>query len=60
MITNNLHSSLNIIMVIKKGRDGWDVEHAWGYEKWAGNLGKKRSLGRPGIRWEDNIEMDLK
>jgi len=26
---------------------------------WWGNLRRKRSLGRPRHRWEDNIKMDL-
>ena len=26
---------------------------------WCGNLRDKRPLGRLGIRWEDNIKMDL-
>jgi hypothetical protein len=38
--------------------------HVWGMGHmytgfWWGNMRGKRSLGRPRLRWEDNIQMDL-
>jgi hypothetical protein len=30
------------------------------YRVWVGNPEEKRPLGRPRLRWEDGIEMDLR
>jgi len=43
--------------------DRWGTWQVWGRgevytESWLGNL-RKRPLGRPGDKWEDNIKMDL-
>jgi hypothetical protein len=61
---NYLYSSPNIVRVIKS-RMGW-VGDAARMRKgkactsfWCGNLRKKRPLGRPRLRWEDNVKMDL-
>ena len=64
---NILYSSPNIVQVIKSRRMRWG---GWGY---VGHMGKRRGayrilvgkpegrgpLGRPRLRWEDNIKMDL-
>ena len=62
---NDLYSSPNIVWVIKSRRMRWarHVERM-GEERdvYRVLLGKpegKRSLGRPGRRWVDNIRMDL-
>jgi hypothetical protein len=38
-------------------------EHLWGekgaYRVWVGNTKRKRPLGRPRRRWEDNIKTDI-
>ena len=36
------------------------AERRGAYRIWVGKPERKRSLGRPGGRWEDNIKMDLK
>ena len=62
---NDLHTSLNIIRVIKSRRMRW-VEHvariwdrrgAYGVLVWTPE--GKRPLEVPRLRWEDNIKMDL-
>jgi hypothetical protein len=35
------------------------VIHLGIYRFWWGNLREKGALERPGLRWEDNIKMDL-
>jgi hypothetical protein len=39
--------------VVRMGRRGTNVDYLWGSQK------AKRSLGRPGRWWVDNIKMDL-
>ena len=63
---NDLHSSPNIVRVIKSRRMRW-AEHAarMGEERGVYRvlLGKpegKRPLGRPRLRWVNNISMDQK
>jgi hypothetical protein len=68
---NNLHSSPNIIRVIKSRRMRWAghvarmSEGRGAYGVLVGRPEGRRPLGRPidrridGHRWEDNIEMDL-
>jgi hypothetical protein len=58
--------SQNIIRVIRSRRVRW-VEHATrmgeirnSYKILIGKYERKRPLGRPTLRWEDNIIMDLK
>jgi hypothetical protein len=65
---HNLHSSSSIIIMIKSRRMRW----AWNVARmgvkrnaYTSNIlvGKpegKRPLGRPGRRWVDNINMDLR
>ena len=62
---NDLYSSPNIVRVIKLRRIKW-VEHVarMGYRRGlfsvlVGKPERKRPLGRPRRRWEDNIKMDL-
>jgi hypothetical protein len=49
--------------IIKKDEMGetygiyWERKSA--YMGFVGKLGGKRSLGRPTLRWEDNIKMDF-
>jgi len=61
---NNLYSSLSIVRVIKSSTR-W-VRHVARigekrgvYRVLVGKPERKRPLGRPGRRWEDNIKMDL-
>jgi hypothetical protein len=62
---NNLYSSPNIVREIKSRRMRWAghvarVGEGRGvYRILAGKPGGKRPLGRPRLRWEDNIKMDL-
>jgi len=61
---NDLHSSPNIARVIKSRRMRWTGNEArMGksrglYRVVVGKPEGKRPLGRPGRRWEENIEMD--
>jgi len=62
---NDLYSSPNIFRVIKSRKMGWagDVvpmgERRGVYRVLVGKPERKRQLGRPGRRWENNIKMDL-
>jgi len=63
---NDMYSSPNIVRLIKSRRMKWaaHIAHVWRRGEmyvgfWWGNLGGKRPLGRPRLRWEDNINMDL-
>jgi hypothetical protein len=62
---NDLYSSPNIFRVIKSRKIGWaeDVarmgERRGVYRVLVGKPKGKSPLGRPGRRWENNIEMDL-
>ena len=62
---NDLYSSPNIVRVIKPRRNRWAVYVArMGEEKsvfkvLVGKPERKRPLGRPRRRWEDNFKMDL-
>ena len=61
----DLYSSPNIFRIIKSRRIGWAGHVArmgdrkGAYRVMVGKPGEKRPLGRPGLRWEDNIKMDL-
>jgi hypothetical protein len=63
---NNLHSSLNIVPVIKSRRMRWAghvarmVEGRGVYRVLVGKPEGRRPLGRFRHRWEDNIKMDLR
>jgi hypothetical protein len=63
---NDLYSSPNIVRVIKSRRMIWAGHVArmgkgrGVYRVLVGNPERKRPLGRPGRRWEDNIKVDLK
>ena len=61
-----LYASSNIIQVIKSRRPRW-AGHVAGIEEvrgaYRGLMGKpegRRPLGRPRLRWEDNIKTDLR
>ena len=62
---NDLYSSPNIVRVIKSKRIRWAghvasmVETRGVYRVLVGKPEGKRPLGRPWLRWEDNIKMDL-
>ena len=59
---NNLHSSLNIVPVIKlrwAGHIAHMGERRGVYRVLVGKPKEKRPLGRPRHRWEYNIKMDL-
>ena len=62
---NDLHSSPNIVRVIKSRRMRWAghvacMEEGRGVHKvLVGKSEGRRQLGRPRRRWEDNIKMDL-
>ena len=62
---NNLHSSPNIVRVIKSRRMRWvwhiasTGERSGVYRVLVGILEGKRPLGRPRCGWEDNIKIDL-
>ena len=59
---SDLYSLPNIVRVVKSRRMRWAGNVARIEEGctglWWGNL-RKRPLGRPRRRWEDNIKMDL-
>jgi hypothetical protein len=63
---NDLHSSPNIVRVIKSRRMRWTGhlastgERIGVYRVLAGNPEGRRPLGRPRSRWEDNIKIELK
>jgi len=63
---NGLYSSTNIIRVIKSRRMIWAGHVArigrrrGVYRVLVGKSEGKRPLGRPRLRWVDNIKMDLK
>ena len=61
----DLYCSPNIFRVIKSRRMGWAGhvtrmgERRGVYRVLVRKPEKKRPLGRPSLRWEDNIEMDF-
>jgi hypothetical protein len=61
---NDMYSSPNIVRVIKSRRMRW-AEHVarmvevGGYSVLVGKPEGKRPVGRPRLRWVDNIRMDL-
>jgi len=63
---NYLHSSTNILQVIKSSRMRWAEfvahmgERRGMYRVLVGKPEGKRPLGKSGHRWENNIKMDLK
>ena len=63
---NNLYSSPNIVRVIKSRRMIWaeHVARMWEsrvvYRVLVGKHERRKPLGRPRRRWEDNIRMDLR
>jgi hypothetical protein len=63
---HSLYSSPNIIRVIKSRRMRWAGhvarmgEGRAVYRVLVGRPEGKRPLGRPRLRWEDNIKMDLR
>jgi len=62
---NDLYCSLNIVLVMKSRRMRWAGhvacmgERRGTYRDVVGKPERKRPLGRPRHRWEDNIKMDL-
>ena len=62
---NDLYCSPNILRVIKSRRMRWVGhgahmgERKGVYRVLVGKPEEKRPLGRPRLRWEDNIKMDL-
>ena len=62
---NDLYSSPNIVWLIKSRRMRWAGhvarmgEKRGVYRALVGKPERKRPLGRPRLRWEDNIKMDL-
>jgi len=60
-----MYSSPNVVRVIKSRRMRWAGhlarmgERRGVYRVLVGKPEVKRSLGRPRLRWEDNIKMDL-
>jgi len=62
---NDLYSSPNIVRMIKSRRMRWASHVACMglgrgvYKILVGKSEEKRPLGRPGRRWEDNINMDF-
>jgi hypothetical protein len=65
LLLNDLYSSPNIIRVIKSRRMRWagHVAHMGegrnAYWILVGRPEGRRPLGRPRLRWEDNIKIDL-
>ena len=63
---NNLYSSPNIVRVIKSRRMRWAGhvarmgEGRGVYRVLVGKPEGRRPLGKPRLRWEDNIRMDLR
>jgi hypothetical protein len=63
---HSLYSSLNVVRVIKSRRMRWagHVAHMGEgrgvYRVLVGRPEGKRPLGRPRLRWEDNIKMNLR
>ena len=63
---HSLYRSPNIVRVIKSRRLRWAghvvkmEERRSGFKISTGTPAGKRTLGRPGRRWEYNIRMDLK
>ena len=63
---NNLYSSPNIVQVIKSRRMRWAGhvvcmgEGRGVYRVLMGKPEGRRPLGRPRLRWEDSIRMDLR
>jgi hypothetical protein len=61
-----LYSSSSIVRVIKARRMRWAghvermLEVSGAYNILAGRPERRRPLGRPRRRWEDNIKMDLR
>jgi len=62
---NDLYSSPSIVRVIKSGRMKWAGrvarmgERGSVYRVLVGKPKGKKQLGRPRLRWEDNIKMNL-
>ena len=62
---NDLYCSPNIVRAIKSGRMRWAVhvarmgERRGVYRVLVGKTEGKRPLGRPRLRWEGSIKMDL-
>jgi hypothetical protein len=62
---NDLYSSPNVIRVMKSRRMRWAGhvvcmgEKRGAYRILVGRPEGRRSRGRPRLRWEDNIKMDL-
>jgi hypothetical protein len=62
---NDLYSSTNIARLIKSRRMRWAGhvarmgEGRGAYRILVGRPGGRRPLGRPRLRWEDNIKMDI-
>jgi hypothetical protein len=63
---HSLHSSPNIVRMIKSRRMRWAGHVArmgkvrGVYEVLVGRPETKRPMGRPRLRWEDNIKLDLR
>ena len=63
---NDLYTSPNIFRVMKSRRMRWEVyvvllgERRGVYRVLVGKPERKRPLGKPRCRWEDNIKMNLK
>jgi hypothetical protein len=55
---HGLYSSPSIVKVIKAKRMRWEVRGA--YNILVGRPERRRPLGRPRHRWEDNIKLDLR
>jgi hypothetical protein len=62
---NDLYFLLNIVRVVKSRRMRWTGhvacmgEDRSVHRMLVGKPERKRTLGRPRLRWEDNIKMDL-